>query len=185
MRFGMTGSTRDLPRSGRPRVTTPRQDRRIRLIHLRNRTQSASRTVATEPDLQHIHPQTVRNRLRESGMRCRRPVQGIILTEGHRQRRLEWAEIHRPWPRYRWSRVWFSDESRFLLNRHDGRTRVYRRSGERYARCSITEADRHGEGGVMMWGAISMTGRTQLVRIQGNLNAARYVVEILTPMCCQ
>lgn len=43
------------------------------------------------------------------------------------------------------------------------------------------EADRHGGGGVMMWGAISMTGRTQLVRIQGNLNAARYVQEILTP----
>ena len=56
VRFGATGSVRDLPRSRRPRVTTPGQDRRIRLNHLRNRTQSAARTVATEPDRQHIHP---------------------------------------------------------------------------------------------------------------------------------
>ena len=38
-RFQTTNSTADRPRSGRPRVTTPRQDRMIRLRHLRNRTE--------------------------------------------------------------------------------------------------------------------------------------------------
>ena len=36
-RFVLTGSTEDLPRSGRPRVTTPAQDRYILNLHLRNR----------------------------------------------------------------------------------------------------------------------------------------------------
>ena len=36
-RFRQSGSTADAPRSGRPRVTTPAQDRFIRLCHLRNR----------------------------------------------------------------------------------------------------------------------------------------------------
>ena len=36
-RFVQTGSTEDLPRSGRPRVTTPAQDRYIFNQHLRNR----------------------------------------------------------------------------------------------------------------------------------------------------
>ena len=37
IRLKQTGSTADRPRSGRPRVTTRRQDRHIRLIQLRNR----------------------------------------------------------------------------------------------------------------------------------------------------
>ena len=33
----------------------------------------------------------------------------------------------------------------------------------------------------MVWGAISLTGRSPLVDVQGRLNAARYVEEILRP----
>ena len=33
----------------------------------------------------------------------------------------------------------------------------------------------------MMWGVISYARKTQLVRIPGNLNAARYRDEVLTP----
>ena len=34
---------------------------------------------------------------------------------------------------------------------------------------------------VMVWEGISVTGRKSLVRINGNLNAQRYITEILTP----
>ena len=40
-----TASTNDRPRSGRPRETTLRQDRYIRIIHLRNRFVNASQTA--------------------------------------------------------------------------------------------------------------------------------------------
>ena len=36
-RLRQTGTTSDRPRSGRPKVTTTREDRMIRLAHLRNR----------------------------------------------------------------------------------------------------------------------------------------------------
>ena len=39
---GILVRTQDRPRSGRPRVTTPIQDRRIRLLHLRDRFRSAT-----------------------------------------------------------------------------------------------------------------------------------------------
>jgi DNA-binding XRE family transcriptional regulator len=39
-RFQQTGSTNDRQRSGRPHITTSRQDRYIRVFHLRNRTAS-------------------------------------------------------------------------------------------------------------------------------------------------
>lgn len=180
-RYQQHGSTRDLPRSGRPRVTTPGQDRYIRVRHLRERLTTATSTAAAIPGLRRISDQTVRNRLREVGIRARRPVRGVILTPQHRRLRLQWCQIHRQWPQLRWRQVWFSDESRFLLRRHDGRCRVYRRRGERYAANCVQEVDRFGGGSVMVWAAISHTGRTDLVHVQGNLNAQGYIDQILRP----
>lgn len=37
-----------------------------------------------------------------------------------------WCRVHTVWPRLRWRHGWFSDESRFLLHRHDGRWNVFR-----------------------------------------------------------
>ena len=56
-RFRQSGSTADAPRSGRPRVTTPAQDRFIRLRHLRNRFLSAQSTVQALPGNQSISRQ--------------------------------------------------------------------------------------------------------------------------------
>lgn len=75
----------------------------------------------------------------------------------------------------------FSDESRFNLSRSDGRTRVYRRKGERYADCCVVERDRFGGGSVMVWAGICGCHRTDLITIEGNLTAQRYCDEILEP----
>ena len=45
----------------------------------------------------------------------------------------------------------------------------------------VQEVDRFGGGSVMMWAAISHTGKTALVHIPGNLTAQRYCDEILQP----
>ena len=95
-RFRQSGSTADAPRSGRPRVTTPAQDRFIRLRHLRNRFLSAQSTVQALPSNQRISRQTVRNRIHGAGLRAHRPYQGNVLTRRHRQARMLWANQHRP-----------------------------------------------------------------------------------------
>ena len=69
-RLVTTGSVADGRRSGRPRVTTAAQDRRIRTTHLRNRFKSDSSTAREWDD---ISRHTVGRRLREEGIRCRRP----------------------------------------------------------------------------------------------------------------
>ena len=165
-RFRQSGSTADAPRSGRPRVMTPAQDRFTRLRHLRNRFLSAQSTVQALPGNQRISRQTVRNRIHGAGLRAYRPYQGNVLTRRHRQARMLWANQHQAWTlRNHWRHVWFSDESRFLLQRHDGRRRVYLRRGERYAAPCVDEVPPHGGGGVTVWEAISNTGRSQLVRV--------------------
>ena len=80
-----------------------------------------------------------------------------------------------------WQLIWFSDESRFLLERRDGRQRVYRRRRERFAPNCVRQVDRYGGGSVMVWGAMSYNGRSDLVVVQGNLTANRYIDQILRP----
>ena len=140
-RLRETGRVADRPRSGRPRVTSQRQDRAIRLAQLRNRrltaTETAVNTVGSHN--RRIHPKTVRNRLREFGLRARRPNVGLPLSRARRARR-------RRFPMRQWRRVFFTDESRFTLFRADGRRRLYRRRGERFADACVFERDRYGEG---------------------------------------
>ena len=73
-RYNATNSTNDRPRSGRPRVTTAQQDRYIRVLHLRDRRALPTVTSSQIPGLRRISAQTVRNRLREGGLRACRPV---------------------------------------------------------------------------------------------------------------
>ena len=153
-RLRETGHLADRPRSGRPRVTSQRQDRTIRLAHLRNRhltaTETAHNTVGTHN--RQISPKTAGSRLREIGLRTRRPYVGLPLTQARRLRRMAWLTAHAPrlFPMRQWRRVLFTDESRFTLYRADGRRRVYRRRGERFADACVVERDRFGGGSAMV-----------------------------------
>ena len=114
-RLQQTGSSNDRPRSGRPCITTPGKDRYIWVFHLRNRTVFASTTAVGIPGLRWISSQTVRNRLRQHGIRPRRPYFGAVFTPLHRRERVRWCNRLRGWTFRNWRRIWFSDESRFLL----------------------------------------------------------------------
>nr|ACI68080.1 Transposable element Tc1 transposase [Salmo salar] len=102
-----TGQTADRPRSGRPCVTTPAQDRYSRTSHLRDRYRMATTTARVTPAMHNssISAQTVRNRLREAGLRACRPVVRQVLTRHHRQQRCLWAQTHRRWTRQDWQKV--------------------------------------------------------------------------------
>lgn len=184
-RLQQTGSTHDRPRSGQPRVTTPAQDRHIRVMHLRDRfrvpAETASETVGRNRP--RISYRTVQRRLRERGIRAYRAHVGMVLTQPRRDNRMRWAQRHsnRNWPNANWRRVVFSDESRFQLYRNDGRRRVYRRRGERFTEQCVRQVDRFGGGSVMVWGAIRSGWKSALVIVDGALNAQHYRDVILAP----
>ena len=134
---------------------------------------TARQTASNVPGLWRISAQTVRNSLRENGLRVRRPYFGAILRRRYRLARVRWCNTVRGWELQNRRRVWFIDESRLMLQKRYGRTRVYRRRNERFARNCALEDDNFGGGSVIMWGAISYTGKTQLVHIPGNRSAAR------------
>ena len=76
----------------------------------------------------------------------------------------------------------FSEESRFTLEFADGRIRIWRRPGERFAEACVMPVDRFGSGSLMVWGGMHYAGKTNLiVRIQ-TLNPQRYCDDILRPV---
>ena len=74
-RFQTTNNVSDRPWPGQPRVTTDQQDRHIQLQHLRNRFKTAASTARETPGRHNprISSATVCCRLRENGLRARRP----------------------------------------------------------------------------------------------------------------
>ena len=121
-----------------------------------------------------ISGHTVRRRLKESRLSARRPYRGPVLTRRHRTQRLQWARGHLQWNRLRWRGVLFSDESRFHLSRSDGRRRIWRRPGERYAFCCVEEVDRFGGGSLMIWAAVSFHYKSRLHYYYGSTLSGRH-----------
>ena len=53
--------------------------------------------------------------------------------------------------------------------------------GGQHAECCIQPVTAFAGGSVMVWGGITLTNKTPLIQINGNLNSIRYVAEILRP----
>ena len=93
-RFRQTGNVTDHPRTGRPRKTTPREDR---LISRRARQWPFSKAGGRRGNLAfggHISTRTVIRRLHHQGMRARRPIKRPQLTLRHRHARFDWSHDH-------------------------------------------------------------------------------------------
>ncbi|CAH1994188.1 unnamed protein product [Acanthoscelides obtectus] len=93
---------------------------------------------------------------------------------------LDWCRQRSLWDQ-EWNSIVFSDESRFCLGMHDGRARVRRRRGERRNPQFFVERHVHHTVGVMVWGATAYGSRSPLIFIRGNMNAQRYIHEVLEP----
>ncbi|GFW10195.1 transposable element Tcb2 transposase [Trichonephila clavipes] len=183
-RFQEKGNNRRRPGAGRPRTTTSTDDRYIQLTACRNRTENATQLqrqllLATG---RRVSSQTVRNRLHEGGLYARRPMVCIPLIPRHRAARRRWATEHRDWEQHDWSQVMFTDESRFSLECDIRRVLVWRDRGTRNNPAFVRERSQYRRAGWMVWGGISIGGRTEMHIIRnGTLTGRRYADEILRP----
>ncbi|GFX32003.1 transposable element Tcb2 transposase [Trichonephila clavipes] len=170
--------------SGRPRGTTPADDRYIVLQARRNRRQTTGEIArhTTQATGRPISRFTVDRRLHGGGLFARRPVRCVPLTPAHRRRRSLWCREHRNWRDNEWGRVLFTDESRFSLSSDSHRILIWR---EREA-AIIPRTSLKGTGmevAVFSFGEGIMLGSCTDLHIfdAGSVNGTRYCNEILLP----
>ena len=185
-RYAASGDVKDLPRSGRPRATNRAEDRLITNTTLRNRFTNVPTTTRRIRQQRGaggipVSVQTIRNRLRATGLKSRVPAKKPCLSQGHRAARLQFARYHVRWNRQQWRTVTFSDERRFCLRHIDRRLRVWRRNGERHAEVNVQPCHAYNGGSVMVWAGVTADRRTDLVVVPGILTGQRYIDEILRP----
>ncbi|GFW26864.1 transposable element Tcb2 transposase [Trichonephila clavipes] len=146
--------------SGRPRGTTPADDRYIDLQARKNRRQTAGEIArrTTQATGRPISRFTVARRLQ------------VLVVCLHDALDNEWG------------RVLFTDESRFSLSSDSLRILIWRERGSRNHPSNIIERDRYGGRGVLVWGGIMLGSRTDLhIFDAGSVNGTRYCNEILLP----
>ncbi|GBM48349.1 Transposable element Tcb2 transposase [Araneus ventricosus] len=181
VRHGESATTK----SGRPRVTDGQTDRTLYEASVKD-------PFLTAVDLRQeltlgcsVH--TVRNRLKESGLKCRTPARKPFLTQYHRQRRYAFAQSRLHWSTDEWHRVVFSDEKIFRSSSR-GALRVYRpvRGSDRYDERYLVHSSNPGDTStprftICVWMAFGGLGKIRkLHRIeQHTLNAEYYTTRIL------
>ncbi|GFU34928.1 HTH_Tnp_Tc3_2 domain-containing protein [Trichonephila clavipes] len=116
------------PVPGRPRATTPAEDRFLALSARRRRTTTVPQLVADhfQASGRRISATTVRNHLHNAGLYARRPVVCVPLNGRQRRNRLCWAREHVSWTQQQRASVLFTDESRFTMESDSGRLLIWR-----------------------------------------------------------
>ena len=176
-RYQETGQFVQRRRSGRPRISTPREDRVLTRMCLANRFLSATmlRSISMRTIRRRCSIRTVRGRLLAARLRAHRLCRRPALTRRHRQTRRRWAEAHRNWQLGHWRHAVFVDESRFTLYMRDGRVRVRRCPGERLADECVAQHFGNRLPGVSVRGGIHYYGKSELVFMDGTLTQVGYM----------
>ncbi len=103
---------------------------------------------------------TTHRRVKEFGYSCR-------------QRRLTWAKEKNNWTVAQWSKVLFSDESKFCISFGNQGPRVWRKGGEAHSPSCLKSSVKFPQS-VMIWGPMSSAGVGPLCFLKTNVTASVY-----------
>ncbi len=96
-----------------------------------------------------------------------------LLNQRQRQKHLTWAVEKKNWTVAQWSKVLFSDESKFCISFGNQGPRVWRKSGEAQNPCCLKSTVKFPQS-VMIWAALSSAGVGPLCFLKSTVNAAIY-----------
>lgn len=175
-KFNSTGSVSNITKTGRPRKTSPKQDQLLARMSIRDPrlTAKALTVEINRVTDQPINVSTVKRRLNHAGLFGRRPSRKPLISHKNRMNRLKFAKEHLHWTSANWSKVLWSDESKFNLFSSDGISHVRRPKNQRNHIRYIVPTVKHGGGSVMVWGCFSRDGVGPLFHIEGKMDAIKY-----------
>lgn len=182
-KFRKNRSTENLPRSGRPKKTTDREDRLIVREALKKRRQPFCEIAnAINAD---VSTSTVRNILAREGYHRRVAKKVPYLSMAHKKARMAWARKCRVYTARDWMKKIWSDECYVYLGDNRGRIYVTRRPGEEFRDDCCVAKFSQSSVRVMVWGCIMKGRKGPLVVLEypggrgGGMNSTRYQEQVL------
>lgn len=162
--------------AGRPSLLSPTDKRKIlRDITSGNHDNAAqiSRRFATDNNTT-VCAETIRRVLKENGLHAAPKVKKPLLSQRHRQARLDFARRHQHWTLADWHKVIWSDETKINRFGSDGRVWCWKHTGEILSNRTTQATVKHGGGSLMVWGCMTAHGIGYMTKIEGNLDAELY-----------
>ncbi len=96
-----------------------------------------------------------------------------LLNQRQRQKHLTWAVEKKNWTVAQWSKVLFSEESKFCISFGNQGPRVWRKSGKAQNPCCLKSSVKFPQS-VMIWAAMSSAGVGSLCFLKSTVNADIY-----------
>ena len=171
-RFQTRGSCENKHRSGRPRKTDDRGDRKIlRCVKVNRRQTLTDITHEVNSKLpSSVSSRTVRRRLRFFRFTRRKTRKTLTIRSANRTRRINWCRGKLHWTvNNHWKKVIFSDETQVVIDQNK-RVYVWRRPDEVW-RPECLGVRGNGKFSAMFWGCVTHEGVGTFTEIDGNINS--------------
>ncbi len=150
---------------GRKRCTSNRDDRSLRIQSSKADSNTWESFTRSGLKLESVHQESPRSDV------FRKRATKPLLNQRQRQKRLTWAVEKKNWTVAQWSKVLFSDESKFCISFGNQGPRVWRKSGEAQNPCCLKSSVKFPQS-VMIWAAMSSAGVGPLCFLKSTVNAA-------------
>lgn len=175
-KYEETGKVENKPGSGRPRKLNERDERSlIRRLMTKECTTAVQlqKSLKTSDNIE-VSTNTVRRALKRNGLVARVKRKKPLLSKKHREKRLKFAKRYKDWTINEWSKIVWSDESKFQIFGSDGREYYWKKIGEPLQNTHIKPTVKFGGGSVFVWGCFTSCGVGYLCKIDGKLDAELY-----------
>ena len=151
--------------------------------HIRSLCVQSPKSTANELRLQlgaagdGVSVSTMKQALQEAGCHTKKPIKRLLLTESHKQKRLEWARQHREWTIEDWKKVLWSDETMICVGGQKSKfVRVVDGHELTDAHFDLTTKF---PTIVMFWGCFSWHGTGRALAVEENVNVEYYIPQII------
>ncbi|MBN3274470.1 TCB1 transposase, partial [Polyodon spathula] len=169
------GTTKTLPRSGRPSKLDDQARRRL------NR-EATKRTMATLQEQQafmsntgqSVHESTLSQALHKFGLYGRVARRKPLLKKAHLESCLKYAKKHSRDSVAMWQKVLWSDETKMELFGLNAKRYVWHKPNTLHYPENTIPTVKHGGGSIMLRKCFSSAGTGTLVRKEGKMNGAKY-----------
>lgn len=182
-KYRQTGTTSNLPRSGRPRIVTDREERHI----IRDATNHRRKTLQelSKDTTSNLSADTVQKVLDRHGYHRRLARKKPYLKQHHRDARNEWAKYRKDFGPEDFAYTIFSDECYVCLDDKGDHVFVTRQADEEFHDNCLLATVKQSPIRVMVWGCIISGRKGPLLVLEypggrgGGMTAARYQEQVL------